>query len=443
MDNAGDRMARICVDGFNLAMPNGSGIATYARNLLIGLRGLGHETQILLSSTDDEHSTELMKQVALFDAAAHEHSSRVRRILKRLARPPTLQAWPVAQTGDVILREFAERIPPVDRIWASRDVFHAANHAYAAFGWNTPLKLGRDVQTDIVHWTCPLPMHEPRVPNFYTFHDLIPLVLPFTTLDNKRNFYSMCHDLVSRGAQIVTVSDRSRQDIIHLLGAREDQVAVTYQAVSMPEYLLTKTDEEVAESISSVFNLGWREYFLYFGAVEPKKNLPRIIEAYLLSGVKAPLVIIGGKAWLNEQKKDLLYDDIIQSSVLSDGVLKRSDRVRRYEYLPSRLLVSLIRGARATLFPSLYEGFGLPVLESMLLGTPVLTSTEGSLPEIAGDAALLVDPYNVDAIRQGILTLDADQDLRSEFSARGRRQAEKFSPERYRARLEEAYKAFV
>ena len=79
----------------------------------------------------------------------------------------------------------------------------------------------------------------------------------------------------------------------------------------------------------------------------------------------------------------------------------------------------------------------------MLLGTPVLTSTEGSLPEIAGDAALLVDPYDVDAIRQGILTLDADQDLRSEFSARGRRQAEKFSPERYRARLEEAYKAFV
>jgi len=105
--------------------------------------------------------------------------------------------------------------------------------------------------------------------------------------------------------------------------------------------------------------------------------------------------------------------------------------------------VSLIRGARATLFPSLYEGFGLPVLESMLLGTPVLTSTEGSLPEVAGDAALLVDPYDVDAIRQGILTLDADEDLRSELSARGREQAEKFSPERYQARLEEAYRPFL
>jgi glycosyltransferase involved in cell wall biosynthesis len=111
--------------------------------------------------------------------------------------------------------------------------------------------------------------------------------------------------------------------------------------------------------------------------------------------------------------------------------------------MPLRLLVSLIRGARATLFPSLYEGFGLPVLESMLLGTPVLTSTAGSLPEVAGDAALVVDPYDVDAIRDGIRTLDADEALRDDLSARGRQQAAKFSPERYQERLADAYRPFV
>jgi len=228
-----------------------------------------------------------------------------------------------------------------------------------------------------------------------------------------------------------------------MLDAPEDKVVNTYQSVEVPEALLKASDTEVASQLEAVFDLPWRGYYLFFGAMEPKKNLPRIVEAYLASGAKAPLVIIGGRAWLKEQQQDLLYDDLIQASVLKDGVLKRADRVRQYEYMPLRLLVHLIRGARATLFPSLYEGFGLPVLESMLLGTPVLTSTAGSLPEIAGDAAMMVDPYDVDAIRDGIRTLDADESLRAELSSRGRLQAAKFSPERYRERLKEAYRPFI
>lgn len=91
------------------------------------------------------------------------------------------------------------------------------------------------------------------------------------------------------------------------------------------------------------------------------------------------------------------------------------------------------------LFPSLYEGFGLPVLEAMLLGTPVLTSTAGSLPEVAGDAAIMVDPYDVDAIRRGIRTIDADAGLREHLSAQGRIRAETFSPAAYRDRLTKLY----
>jgi glycosyltransferase involved in cell wall biosynthesis len=127
-------------------------------------------------------------------------------------------------------------------------------------------------------------------------------------------------------------------------------------------------------------------------------------------------------------------------NVLREGLMRRADRVRRYDYLPFRLLVSLIRGARATLLPSLYEGFGLPVLESMLLGTPVISSTEGALPEIAGDAALLVDPYDALALRRAIMAIDADADLRRELSDRGLRQAEKFSPQAYAHRLEDLYR---
>ena len=437
-------MARICIDGFNLGMPQGSGIATYARNLQSNPAAMGHETQILFSSSLDEDSTEFMREVTLLDAGAVAPSNKVRAVIRSLARPPRLQAWSVRKTGEVITRDIEARYPPCDQVWAARNVFHSANRAYFAFGWMSPITLGKgEPQTDLTHWTCALPLYEPRTPNFYTLHDLVPLRLPFTTLDNKRGFYSLCQTLIAKGDRIVTVSEHSRSDIIRMLGAPEDKVINTYQSVEVPPALLKANDDELATQLDAAFGLPWRGYYLFFGAIEPKKNLPRVIEAYLTSGVKAPLVIIGGKAWLKEQQGDILYDDLVQVSVLKDGELRRADRVRQYEFLPFRLLVSLIRGARATLFPSLYEGFGLPVLESMLLGAPVLTSTAGSLPEIAGDAALLVDPYDVDALRDGIRTLDADEALRDDLSARGRLQAAKFSPERYRERLAEAYRPFL
>jgi glycosyltransferase involved in cell wall biosynthesis len=109
------------------------------------------------------------------------------------------------------------------------------------------------------------------------------------------------------------------------------------------------------------------------------------------------------------------------------------------DYVPFRLLVNLIRGARAVLFPSLYEGFGLPALESMLLGTPVITSNTASMPEVVGDAAIKVDPYDVSALVQAIQALDRDATLRARLAEAGPRQAALFSPERYAARLEALY----
>jgi glycosyltransferase involved in cell wall biosynthesis len=436
-------MARVCIDGYNIAMPRGSGIATYARNLNSNLQAAGHKTQILFSSTLNEDSTDLMRQATLLDAGAANPSNRIKVFLRSLIRPPRSQAWPLNRTDDVITREIESRFPACDRTWVARNVFDNANRAFFTFGWTSAITLGARAETDLAHWTCALPLYEPRIPNFYTLHDLVPLRLPHTTLDNKRGFHSLCRALIAKGERIITVSEHSRADIIRLLGAPEDKVVNTYQSVEVPEALLSASDDEVADQVDAIFNLPWRGYFLFFGALEPKKNVSRIVEAYLASGVKAPLVIVGGRAWLNEQQQDLLYDDLMQASELKDGVLRRADRVRQYEFLPFRLLVSLIRGARATLFPSLYEGFGLPVLESMLLGTPVLTSTEGSLPEVAGDAALMVDPYDVDAIRNGIRALDADEAMRDDLSLRGRAQAAKFSPERYRERLQDAYRPFI
>jgi glycosyltransferase involved in cell wall biosynthesis len=117
--------------------------------------------------------------------------------------------------------------------------------------------------------------------------------------------------------------------------------------------------------------------------------------------------------------------------------------VLQIDYAPFPLLVSLIRGAKAVLFPSLYEGFGLPALESMSLGTPVLTSNTASMPEVVGDAALQVDPYDTRALVEGIRALDSDADLRGRLAEAGPVRAEDFSPERYQARLTEVYSKFT
>jgi len=439
----------IGIDGFNLAMAKGSGIATYARNLNAALRRLGYKTEILYGPERGPDKDALLNEIALYDAQPPPSPLQKFRSYLRdvgsLRSPLGRTAQPIAMTGTVITEQVEKNAPDCDGLWASRDVFHSANRAHSSLGMFTPLRFdersGRK-SPELMHWTCPLPLHVPKRPNLYTIHDLVPLRLPFATLDNKRRFLEMCRRICASAAHIVTVSEHSKRDIVQILGVEEARVSVTHQSVQIPASLTSRPDAEIAGEIAGVFGLDWRGYYLFFGAVEPKKNLPRIIEAYLASGVAAPLVIIGGKAWLDEEETQLLYRDLIEVSALQDGRLRRTDRIRRYEYLPFRTLVSLIRGARATLMPSLYEGFGLPVLESMLLGTPVIASTAGSLPEIAGEAALLVDPYDTDAIRTAITQLDRDADLHAELVKRGRERAARFSEDAYDARLADLYGQF-
>jgi glycosyltransferase involved in cell wall biosynthesis len=418
-------------------LPDGSGIATYARNLNSTIGVLGHETQILFSSPHPLGRNNLLNQVSLFDLRPALSMKDWRGILSRLAKARLfgLKAQEIVVTGDVITTNVASRFPAAQRYWACHDIFHAAGMAHRVSRRMTPVRLGDDIKTDIMHWTAPLPLVEPRVANVYTLHDLIPLRLPYTTIDNKHVYYDLCKTIAARADRIFTDSEHSRQDIIRMLGVPENRIVNTYMAVDVPSYFLNRTTDEIARELEGTFGLTPRGYFLYFGAIEPRKNLRRVVEAYLASGVQTPLVIVG-RAWLNQRQKMQFPDE---ASVIPEDLLSLSDRIKRYAYLPFPSLVTLIQGAKAALFPSLYEGFGLPVLEAMQLGTPVLTSTAGSLPEVAGDAALSVDPYDVDSIRRGIQTLDADADLRAQLVSKGVVHAAKFSTDLYRERLRDAY----
>ena len=231
------------------------------------------------------------------------------------------------------------------------------------------------------------------------------------TLDNKRYVFRLIQNLVARADHIITVSEYSRRDIMALFNVPEDRITNTYQAVTVPPRALVRPDDEVADEITNLFELDPGNYYLFIGALEPKKNVSRLIDAYAASGSRRPLVVAGGAGWQNKGDLRRINDTRFSNFRIAENMISKVKRVRRIPYLPSDQLVTLMRGARAVLFPSLFEGFGLPVLEAMTLGTPVLTSNVTSLPEIAGDAALLVDPFDVSAMAAAIRRLDNDVDL--------------------------------
>lgn len=429
-------MKSICIDGANIGLPKGSGIATYGRNLLTNARVLGLGTQVLYGPAVPRTGSEVLNETALFEAEKpNRKMQKTERFRRTVASRFGRKAFPVVPGGEVIWPTQGGGRPEADRFWAAQDLYLFARRAFNRYRTVTPLSFAATSDApapDVMHWTSTLPMHAKGVPNIYTIHDLIPLRLPHTTADDTGAYMAMCQSLAKRADHIAVVSETTRQDVIRILKVPEERVTNTYQAVSIPEPLTSRPDGDVARELEDVFNLGWKAYFLHFGAIEPKKNLGRIVEAYLASGSMTPLVIVGGRAWLDEGETALL------NQIRRDGA-PGADRIRQYEYMPFAMLISLIRGARATVFPSLYEGFGLPVLESMALGTAVLTSTAGSLPEVAGNAAISVDPYDVQAMAEGLRTLDADEGFRVELVARGRVQAGLFTPEAYQHRLRQLY----
>jgi glycosyltransferase involved in cell wall biosynthesis len=427
---------KIIVDGFNLALAQGTGVATYARNLTFNLKKLGHEVHVLYGLRAAPNLSASMREISFFDeptpsGMVQRAFEPIRQIIELTsASLGLLSPYEVPISELVIKRQFAQQMPAFDKLWNVPNLFERAHRAFHYFGRTLTVNLGTSVE--IVHWTYPLPIRVKGAKNVYTLHDLVPLRLPYTTLDNKYVYQKLMQQIVRVADHVVTVSENSKKDIVELLGIPENKVTNTYESVEIPNSYLDRPVDELKGELKGAFRLQYKNYLLFYGAIEPKKNVGRIIEAYLGSNVDKPLVIAGLSAWKSDQELRLLTG-------IEGEKLLRMRRVIRIPYLSFSQLVSLIRGALAVVFPSLYEGFGLPILESMVCGTPVITSNLGSMKEIGGDAALLVDPYNTREIKEAIIAMVSSSSLQSEKSMLGYKVAVCYSNERYRGRLERLY----
>ncbi len=432
---------RILVDGYNLSLEKGTGIATYARNLTYALKELDYDVDVLYGHALPPVALPQAREMTFFDPASFEENRWLRRLGQARAvfsLPGARTARPVPYTGMVVDAGFKARMPRFDRLLNADNLYTIANMVNAYTGRMWPVRVEGE-QPAVAHWTFPTPIRIPGAKNIYTIHDLIPMRLPYTTLDKNQRFVRMVTRIAQSADHIVTVSETSKRDIVNLLGVPEERVTNTWQAVDLPARFLNKPMDAVTSELKGIFGLDTKRYYLFFGAIEPKKNLGRLIEAYLGSGIEDPLVVIGAEAWKAEQELRLLFDDHIRTLVQDGAETRVKRKVMRFGYAPFPLLVSLIRGAKAVVAPSLYEGFGLPALEAMLCGTPVITTSHGASPEIVGDAAMLVDPYRVDEIRDAMLALEASAEKRADYAERGRKRAQEFSEERYRKNLAEMY----
>src|SRR5688572_7369446 len=395
----------VLIDAYNLGLEKGTGVATYGKNLSYSLRDLGCDVGVLYGGSFSAGRSALLREILFFDSQALTLNlwQRARRSVRSSLSLSWNTAFEVPVTGAVVSEGLASRMPHYDSIWNARDLYLKAVGQFNAFGAINRVSMQR--KPDICHWTYPLPLRLRGTRNIYTLHDLVPLRLPYTTLDKKERYFRLVEWICRTASHIVTVSEHSKQDIVRLLNVDPERVTNTYQAVSIPDECRLKPEQEVQREVEGTYGLCHKEYFLFYGSIEPKKNVDRMVEAFLHSGVDVPLVVVGAQAWKSKLGSGLLqavYGREGNTSLPSQA----GGRIVRLEYVPFPLLVSLIRGAKAVLFPSLYEGFGLPILESMLLGTPVLSSRTSSIPEVAGDAALLVNPYDPREIAEGVRALD-------------------------------------
>lgn len=325
-------------------------------------------------------------------------------------------AWPgSARTGSPTA---GERLAP--------DVFRRAQVHFDVHG--RYLRLRGPAPPALMHWSYPLPLRMAGVPNVYSVLDLIPLLQPELTPIRQDRAARMLRRLAKEAAHLTTISEASRREIVGALGWPPGRVT----NVSLSVDVSGAAPVADACAAAGVVPGG---FWLHAGTVERRKNVARLVAAYRASGSGRALVLAGPDGWGAAEELAGAGDLLAAPPGMP--------RVVRIDWMARPALLGLMAGAAAVLAPSLAEGFGLPAMEAMALGTPALTSRGGAPEEAAGGAALLVDALDVRDMAAGIAALDGDAHRRTDLAVAGRVRAAAFTTGAFAARLAALYRQIL
>lgn len=291
-------------------------------------------------------------------------------------------------------------------------------------------------RVDIAHGLfhlLPVTKHAKRV---VTIHDLSFLIYPdFHTANTIRAHTAMVRNAVKHADAIVTVSESVRREVLdHFPGLPPDRVHAVHNGVDYEKYAVPAPEERI-EALLEEYGLTRGEYFFYVGTIEPRKNLVRFIDAFELardeSGHKDKLVIVGKEGWKSAAIMADIKEAAEKSGVVYPGRLPRSD------------VAALMQVARACVYPSVYEGFGLPVIEAMAAGAPILTSDIPVIREVGGDYAQYVSPHDTVAIAGALINIMDDGPPDSAAQEARRAHARSFSWQRSAEALVKVYEGLL
>lgn len=284
-----------------------------------------------------------------------------------------------------------------------------------------PLTLSAELRrnrVDVLHVQFTSPPFSP-CPVVVSIHDLSFEHLPQTFKRRSRMQLRLTVRRSARNAaQVIALSEHTRTDLISTYNLRPEKVNVV--PLAAPAAFAPVRDDNELQRVRQTYGID-RDYILSVGSIQPRKNLSRLIEAYSLlrrertEGNLPQLVLVGKNAWLFEETFRSLKDLEVGMSVILTG------------YVPQADLPALYSGALCFVYPSYFEGFGLPPLEAMKCGAPVIVGNKTSLPEVVGEAALMIDPFDVNAIAGAIQKVISDSDLRAELRAKGLERATHFN----------------
>jgi glycosyltransferase involved in cell wall biosynthesis len=257
------------------------------------------------------------------------------------------------------------------------------------------------------------------IPSHTVIHDLnfehYPADLPWSARKYYRHFFPR---FAAKANRIATVSEYSKKDISSLYHVDPQKIDVVYNG-SVTEF--SPLSEEEKTATRNEYS-GGQEYFVYVGSLHPRKNIPRLLQAYeefrKHSGKRVKLLLIGSKASWAPQNEEQVRKMKFGGDVHFTGRMG----VKKLRYL--------LGSALALTYVPYFEGFGIPIVEAMSAGVPVICSNKSSMPEVAGDAALLIDPFFIGSITEAMLNMAGDEALREKLITKGHKQAEKFSWER-------------